>query len=69
MSKKTKTPKTLHDLPIHLRGPAQNQWGGHKNSLLRGLPGATYGPASECKTYSPAAKQAWEDANGHLCRK
>ena len=69
MSKKKKPKLKLNDLPPEQRGPAQNKYGGHQTNNLRGYPGATYGPASECKTYSPAAKQAWEDANGHLCRK
>jgi hypothetical protein len=39
----------LTDFPERLRGLSSNRWGGHSLQLLRGFPGGTYGPASECR--------------------
>ena len=68
MKNKSKTLKRMQDLPGHLRGPAQNKWGGYKTSRLRGYRGNTYGAASKGKSLSNAAKKAWADANGFTCR-
>jgi hypothetical protein len=47
----------LSDLPWHLRGPAQNKYGGHQLQHLRGFRGSKYGPASECRTLTGHEKE------------
>lgn len=51
-------PKEMKDLPYHLRGPANNRFGGQQRSRLRGLRGTTYGPASDCRTLNETEQQA-----------
>lgn len=57
----------LENWPTHLRGEAQNKFGGHKVQKLRGYRGNTYGAASECKSYTAEQKAAWAKANGYTC--
>lgn len=50
-------PKEMKDLPYHLRGPANNRFGGQQRARLRGLRGTTYGPASEGRSLSESELQ------------
>jgi hypothetical protein len=44
--------KRVNDLPIELRGPSQNRYGGHKSQKMRPLRGSTLGPANEGRSLS-----------------
>ena len=66
-TKNTKSKKIWDSYPAELRGPSQNKFGGHETSRLRCYQNNTFGPASECKTYSKAAKAAWAAEHGFPC--
>ena len=56
----------LNELPPHLRGLTQNKHHGHRSTILTGFRGATYGPASDCRTYSAEERELWARENGYL---
>ena len=39
----------VNDYPAHLRGLAQNKWGGHRSGYMRTY-GGKFGAASECRS-------------------
>jgi ABC-type uncharacterized transport system involved in gliding motility auxiliary subunit len=50
---KTKPRKNrIESLPKHLKGPAQNRYGGHQSSKMKPLKGSKLGAASACRSYS-----------------
>jgi hypothetical protein len=59
MREKKRKQKQLNDLPFHMRGPAQNRWGGHRTQNLKTFAGNTFGAASDCIVFTEEQKQAW----------
>lgn len=56
----------LSELPRHLRGPANNRWGGQKGDRMRGFKGTSYGPASKCKSIKKGS-DAWAEVIKKYC--
>lgn len=49
---KRNPPTRIDDYPSTLRGPSQNNYGGHKMIRMREYPGNTYGPVSEVRHFT-----------------
>lgn len=49
----------ISDLPSHLRGPAQNRFGGHRTQNMKAYRGNTFGAASDCIVFTKEQKQEW----------
>ena len=59
MKKKKPKRTQLNDLPLHMRGPAQNRYGGHRTQNMKPFPGSTFGAASHCTVFTEEQKKAW----------
>lgn len=54
----------MNELPVELRGPAQNKHGGHQTQKLRGMGNWSRGGAGPCRSYTFEERERYAQEHG-----